>query len=164
MLDYKPQSEKNAIEKVLQAFAQTRLGGKLFITVFPEIDRRLMPITRGRVSTTLGGPAVLLHVRGAKSGVERTVPLLATKHGDLIVLIASKAGAANHPAWFHNIRANPDVEVTVRGARVPMQATIAEGEERERLWAMAVDNYSGYTRYQTRASNRTIPVVALRPR
>ena len=48
--------------------------------------------------------------------------------------------------------------------RVPMRATVAEGAERDRLWAMAVDNYSGYSRYQTRAGDRTIPVVALRPR
>src|SRR4029453_4754676 len=104
-----------------------------------------------------GQPVVLLPVRGAKSGEERTVPLLATKHGDLIVLIASKAGAPKHPAWFHNVEANPDVEVTLRGgahtaggggSRVPMRATIAEGEERDRLWALAIDNYSGYTRYQ----------------
>jgi deazaflavin-dependent oxidoreductase (nitroreductase family) len=164
MLEYTPQAQKTAVDKLLQSFAQTRGGGKLFITVFPEIDRRLLPLTRGRMSTGLGQPVVLLHVRGAKSGVERTVPLLATKQGDLIVLIASKAGAVSHPAWFHNVRANPDVEVTLRGERVPMHATIAEGEERDRLWAMALDNYSGYARYQQRAGDRTIPVVALRPR
>jgi deazaflavin-dependent oxidoreductase (nitroreductase family) len=164
MLEYKPQAEKNALDKLMQAFAQTPLGGKLFITVFPEIDRRLLPLTRGKMSTGFGQPVVLLHVRGAKSGVERTVPLLATKHGDEIVLIASKAGAKANPAWFHNVRANPDVEVTLRGDRVPMRATIAAGVERERLWAMANDNYSGYARYQQRAGDRTIPVVALRPR
>jgi deazaflavin-dependent oxidoreductase (nitroreductase family) len=165
MLDYKPQAQKNALDKLLQSFAQTTLGGKLFISVFPEIDRRLMPLTRGRMSTGLGQPVVLLHVRGAKSGVERTIPLLATKQDDLVVLIASKAGAVKHPSWFHNVRANPDVELTAQGQeRVPMRATIAEGEERERLWAMALDNYSGYERYQTRAGGRTIPVVALRPR
>src|SRR5947208_16066730 len=113
MLDYKPQAQKNAIDKALQAFAQTSLGGKLFISVFPEIDRRLMPLTRGRMSTGLGQPVVLLHVRGAKSGQERTVPLLATARGDLVVLIASKAGAGKHPAWFHNFRTNPVVEVTL---------------------------------------------------
>jgi deazaflavin-dependent oxidoreductase (nitroreductase family) len=164
MLEYKPQAEKNAFDRMLQALAQTRLGGKLFITVFPEIDRRLMPLTRGRLSTGLGQPVVLLHVRGAKSGIERTVPLLATKQRDTIVLIASKAGAAKHPAWFHNVKANPDVEVSVQGRdRVPMRATIPEGAERDRLWALAVDNYNGYERYQTRAGDRTIPVVALRP-
>ena len=164
MRDYRPQAAKSRPERVLQTFAQTPLGGKLFISVFPAIDRRLIPLTGGRVSTGLGQPIVLLHVRGARSGVERTTPLLATKQGDLIVLIASKAGARQHPAWFHNVKANPDVEVTVGGDRLPMHATIAEGEERERLWAMAVDHYSGYARYQERAGDRTIPVVALRPR
>lgn len=164
MRDYRPQAEKSAVDKLLQAAAQTKLGGKLFITVFPAIDRRLLPLTRGRLSTGLGQPVVLLHARGAKSGIERTTPLLATKQGDLVVLIASKAGAVKHPAWFHNVRANPDVEVTIEGRRRPMRATIAEGAERERLWAMACDNYSGYATYQRRAGDRVIPVVALRPR
>ena len=164
MRDYRPQAEKSRYEKVLQAFAQTPLGGKLFITVFPAIDRRLLPLTRGKLSTGLGQPVVLLHVRGAKSGVERTTPLLATKQGDLVVLIASKAGAVKHPAWFHNVKANPDVELTVEGRRRPMRARIAAGEEREQLWAMACDNYSGYTTYQRRAGGRIIPVVALTPR
>jgi hypothetical protein len=79
MLEYKPQAQKNAIDKALQAFAQTRLGGKLFISVFPQIDRRLMPLTRGRMSTGLGQPVVLLHVRGARSGVERTIPVVALR-------------------------------------------------------------------------------------
>ena len=107
---------------------------------------------------------MLLHVRGAKSGAERTTPLLATKEGDVVVLVASKAGAARHPAWFHNVRANPDVEVTMDGRRRPMRAQITEGEERERLWRIVCDHYSGYATYQRRAGDRVIPVVALRPR
>jgi hypothetical protein len=74
--DYKPQAEKTRVEKLLQSFAQSRLGGRLFITVFPAIDRRLLPLTLGRLSTGLGQPVVLLHVKGARSGVERTVPRL----------------------------------------------------------------------------------------
>jgi deazaflavin-dependent oxidoreductase (nitroreductase family) len=163
MRDYKPQSEKSRLEKLLQAFAQTTFGGKLFIGVFPAIDRRLLPLTRGKLSTGLGQPIVLLHARGAKSGIERTIPLLATKHGDTVVLIASKAGAPRHPAWFHNVRANPDVDVTMEGRRRPMRARVAEGDERERLWAAAVDHYSGYARYQQRAGARVIPVIALEP-
>lgn len=165
MRDYKPQSQKTRVEKLLQSFAQTPLGGRLFITVFPAIDKRLMPITRGRLSTGLGQPIVLLHVRGAKSGIERTVPLLATKTGDAVLVVASKAGAAKHPAWYHNVRANPDVEVTIDGRRRPMRAEIAAGgEERDRLWEIVCDNYNGYATYQRRADNRVIPVVALRPR
>ncbi|HEX4690392.1 MAG TPA: nitroreductase/quinone reductase family protein [Solirubrobacteraceae bacterium] len=164
MRDYTPQARKTRLEKLLQAFAQTRFGGKLFIGVFPDIDRRLLPLTRGRLSTGLGQPIVLLHARGARSGAERTTPLLATKHGELIVLIASKAGATAHPAWFHNVRANPEVDVTFDGRRRPMRARVAAGDERERLWAMACDNYSGYARYQERAGDRVIPVIAVEPR
>jgi deazaflavin-dependent oxidoreductase (nitroreductase family) len=164
MRDYTPQARKTRLEKLLQAFAQTRFGGKLFIGVFPGIDRRLLPLTRGRLSTGLGQPIVLLHARGARSGAERTTPLLATKHGELIVLIASKAGATAHPAWFHNVRANPEVDVTFDGRRRPMRARVAAGDERERLWAMACDNYSGYARYQERAGDRVIPVIAVEPR
>jgi F420H(2)-dependent quinone reductase len=162
--DYKPQAEKTRVEKLLQSFAQTPLGGRLFITVFPAIDLRLMPLTRGRLSTGLGQPIVLLHVRGARSGIERTVPLLATKTGETVLIVASKAGATKHPAWYHNVRANPDVEVTIDGRRRPMRAEIAaDGEERERLWGIVCDNYNGYETYQRRAAGRVIPVVALNP-
>jgi deazaflavin-dependent oxidoreductase (nitroreductase family) len=164
MRDYRPQADKTRVEKGLQAFAQTRLGGKLFISVFPAIDKKLMPVTRGKLSTGLGQPVVLLHARGAKSGVERTTPLLATKQGERIVLIASKAGAVKHPAWFHNVRANPEVDLTLDGVRRPMRARVAEGDERERLFAMACDNYSGFATYQRRAGTRVIPVVVLEPR
>jgi deazaflavin-dependent oxidoreductase (nitroreductase family) len=162
--DYKPQAEKTRVEKALQSFAQTRFGGWLFIKVFPDIDRRLLPLTRGRLSTGLGQPIVLLHVRGARSGIERTVPLLATKTGETVLLIASKAGAVEHPAWYHNVKANPDVEVTIDGKRRAMRAELPEGEERERLWRVACDNYSGYATYQRRAGARVIPVVALHRR
>jgi deazaflavin-dependent oxidoreductase (nitroreductase family) len=123
-----------------------------------------MPLTRGRLSTGLGQPIVLLHARGARSGIERTTPLLATKTGERILVVASKAGAIKHPAWYHNVRANPDVEVTVDGRRQPVRARIAQGDERARLWDIACDNYSGYATYQRRAGSRQIPVVVLEPR
>src|SRR3954453_5851745 len=163
MRDYRPQSEKNLAEKILQRIAQTRLGGKLFISVFPAIDRRLLPLSRGRLSTGLGQPIILLHTRGARSGVERTTPLLATKTGGTLLVVASKARATGHPGWFHNLRASPDVAVTVEGRRRPVRAVIAEGAERDRLWATVCDNYTGYAAYQRRAGARTIPVVKLVP-
>jgi F420H(2)-dependent quinone reductase len=164
MHDYRPQSEKTRFDRLLQAFAQTRAGGWLFINVLPAIDRPLLKLSRGRLSTGMGQTYVLLHARGAKSGIERTTPLLGTKSGDAILLVASKAGAARHPAWFHNVRAHPDVTVTVRGERRPMRARVAEGEERERLWAVVCDHYSGYAAYQARTGGRVIPVVLLEPR
>jgi deazaflavin-dependent oxidoreductase (nitroreductase family) len=164
MRDYRPQSEKTRADRLLQAFAQTRLGGWLFVTVFPAIDRRLIPWSKGRLSTGLGQTYVLLHTRGARSGLERVTPLLGTKTGDRIVLVASKAGAVHHPSWFYNVRANPDVGVTIGDARHAMRARVAEGEERDRLWAIVCDHYSGYAVYQRRSGSRIIPVVVLEAR
>ncbi len=164
MRDYQPQAEKSRLDKLLQSFAQTRFGGVLYLRVFPVIDRRLIPLTRGRLSTGLGQPIVLLHVRGARTGLERTVPLLATKTGETILLVASKAGSPHDPAWLHNVRANRDVDVTIEGHRRPMRAEIATGADRDRFWDVVCDNYSGYATYQRRAGHRLIPVVALTPR
>jgi deazaflavin-dependent oxidoreductase (nitroreductase family) len=161
---YRPQAEKSRFERLLQAFAQTRPGGKLFLTVLPAVDRRLLRVGGGRFSTGSGQPYLLLHTRGARSGLERTTPLLATQAGDTLLIVASRAGDVRHPGWLHNLRANPDVEITVRGRRHPMRAEVVEGDERESLWTIVCDNYSGYATYQRRAPGRFIPLVALTPR
>jgi deazaflavin-dependent oxidoreductase (nitroreductase family) len=140
------------------------VGGWLFITVFPAIDRKLIPLTRGRLKVALGQPILLLHTRGARSGQPRTSPLLYTSHGEGFLVVASKAGAAQHPAWYHNIRSHPDaVAVEIGGRRIPVQPRLVEGAERARLWQEANDNYNGYETYQSRAGNRIIPVVLLEP-
>lgn len=161
---FRGQADKSRFDRILQAFAQTRLGGKLFLTVFPAIDRRLMPLTGGRLRTGIGQPMLLLHSRGARSGQPRATPLLYTPRGEDLVLVASKAGADHHPAWYHNLRAHPDVEVAVAGRRRPVRAREAEGSEREQLWRLVNDNYDGYETYQRRAGSRRIPLIVLEPR
>jgi len=161
---FKGQADKNALDRAVQRFAQTKLGGLCFITIFPAIDKRLMPLTGGRLRVGLGQPILLLHARGAKSGQLRVTPLLYTQHGEKIILIASKAGAVAHPAWYHNLVANPDVEVEIAGKRRPVRARIAEGAERDELWAVVNDHYNGYDKYQERAGERVIPVVVLEAR
>ncbi len=132
--------------------------------MFPAIDRRLIPLTRGRVKVALGQPILLLHTRGAHSGQERTAPLLYTPHENGFIVVASKAGAEHNPAWYHNLRAYPDVvTVEIGGRRVPVRPHIADGAEREELWRIVNDNYNGYETYQERAGNRVIPVVLLEP-
>lgn len=157
-------AEKTRLDRALLAFARTRLGGKLFITVFPAIDKRIMPLTKGRVKIGVRQTVLLLHCRGAKSGQPRVVPLLYTPTGDRVVLVASKAGADHHPAWYHNVMAHPDVEIDIDGERRPMRARRVEGAEREELWRLVNDNYPGYDDYQARAGGRRIPVLALEPR
>jgi deazaflavin-dependent oxidoreductase (nitroreductase family) len=111
-----------------------------------------------------GSPPMLLldHV-GARSGVRRTSPLVYVSDGDDVVIVASKGGYPRHPAWYHNLMANPDVAVQVGARRRPVHARVAGPEERERLWPMAVRTYSGYTGYQER-TEREIPLVILEPR
>jgi deazaflavin-dependent oxidoreductase (nitroreductase family) len=110
-----------------------------------------------------GGPSMLLldHV-GAKSGVKRTSPLLYFDDGPNLVIIASKGGHPRQPAWFHNLRANPETTAQVGSERRPVRARVATPEERRRLWPQAVKSYGNYAQYQRR-TERQIPVVILEP-
>jgi deazaflavin-dependent oxidoreductase (nitroreductase family) len=112
----------------------------------------------------LGSPPVLLldHV-GARSGTKRTTPLLYVDDAPDVVIVASKGGHPHHPAWYHNLLANPDTTVQIGSQRRAVRARVATLEERERLWRMAVETYSGYRGYQER-TERAIPLVILEPR
>jgi len=107
---------------------------------------------------------LLLDHVGAKSGTKRTAPLLYVPDGDDVFIVASKGGFPKHPAWYHNLMANPDTEVQIRGERRPVHARVATPEERERLWPMAVKSYRGYADYQARSKGREIPLVVLERR
>ena len=164
MSSYRTQQQKSRIDKVLQASARTRVGGWLFINVFPVIDRWLIPRTRGRLKVAVGQPILLLHTRGAKSGQDRASPLLYTPHENGFIILASKAGAAHHPAWYHNIRAHPgSVTVELGGRMIAVRPRFVDEPERSELWRRANDNYNGYETYEQRAGGRIIPVVLLEP-
>jgi deazaflavin-dependent oxidoreductase (nitroreductase family) len=109
-------------------------------------------------------PTLLLTHVGAKSGQKRISPLTYTKgDGDDLVLVASKGGYPKNPAWFHNLKANPDTVVQVGREHRPVHARVATPEERERLWPRVVENYAGYADYQKR-TDRQIPLVILERR
>ena len=107
---------------------------------------------------------LLLDHVGAKSGTKRTSPLLYFTDGDDVVIIASKGGYPKHPAWYHNLMANPDTEIRVGGEQRRVHARVATPEERERLWPEAVRHYRGYEDYAARSKGREIPLVVLEPR
>ena len=108
-------------------------------------------------------PMLLLDHVGARSGVRRTSPLVYTRAGDDYVLVASKGGYPRHPAWFHNLKANPDTMVQIGTEHRRVHARVAGPEERDRLWKMAVRAYRGYEDYQARSKGREIPLVVLEP-
>jgi deazaflavin-dependent oxidoreductase (nitroreductase family) len=109
-----------------------------------------------------GAPLLLLTSKGARSGQTRINPLAYTRDGDRYVIIASKGGAPSHPDWYHNVVANPEVTVEVGPQRIPARATVAEGPERDRLYAAQAALMPGFAEYQ-RKTTRRIPVVILEP-
>lgn len=156
----------NWYERAAVGMASTRPGAWFFVNVAMRIDRVLVPLTGGRLSSCLGTRyhrqhLLLMTTTGAKSGRPRTVALLYFADGAGLVIIGSKGGHPRHPAWYHNVRAHPRVTVYARGARTECDAREVHGAERARLWARAVELYPGYATYQLRASMREIPVVVL---
>lgn len=107
-----------------------------------------------------GRPMMLLTTTGAKSGQPRTHPLVYTTDGDRLVVIASKGGADDNPAWYHNLRANPVVTVEVGNETYQARAMVPQGEERRRLFDQQAAIMPFFAEYE-RKTSRVIPVVVL---
>ena len=107
-----------------------------------------------------GRNLLLLTTTGAKSGVARTTPLVYSKDGDRMVIIASMGGAPKHPAWYLNLLAHPEVTVEVGTAKFVARTSVAEGAERDRLYAQQAAEMPAFTEYQQKTTRR-IPVVVL---
>lgn len=109
---------------------------------------------------------MLLTTTGARSGDERTTPLMFHRDGERLIVVASKGGAPDHPAWYHNLKANPRARVEIGAdtgiATLAVTAHEAEGDERERIWSDRVAMAPGFGEYQKQTSRR-IPVMVLEP-
>jgi deazaflavin-dependent oxidoreductase (nitroreductase family) len=129
------------------------------------LHRALLTVTFGRLGWQAGPMPVLeLTTTGRKSGKRHTVLLTSpVREGDAWVIVASRGGDDRHPAWFLNLRENPDVEVRLAGkARQRMRARVATPEERARLWPQVTSTHQGYAGYQEK-TDREIPLVLLEP-
>lgn len=115
----------------------------------------------GRVGAFASQPLLLLTHTGARSGRQRTNPLAYLADGDRFVVFASKGGSPTNPDWFHNLVANPTVTIEVGTERFDVEAEVAEGDERERLWKEQVSRNRNFSDYEARTS-RKIPVIVLR--
>ena len=107
-----------------------------------------------------GAPVLLLTSTGAKSGQQRTTPVVYQPDGERMVIFASKAGAPENPAWYHNLRANSTATVEVGTEKVEVEAVVTEGEERQRLFDKQKELMPQFADYEQKTT-RTIPVVAL---
>jgi deazaflavin-dependent oxidoreductase (nitroreductase family) len=110
-----------------------------------------------------GTQTLILTTTGRRSGEQRMHPLIYGRHGDDYLVVASKGGAPQHPAWYLNLEANPEVEIQVKGQKMPAQARTATPEERAELWPIMTKEWPAYDDYQ-RQTGREIPIVVLEPR
>ena len=107
-----------------------------------------------------GRSLLLLTTKGAKTGEERTSPLVYSRDGDRYVVIASKGGAPTHPAWYHNLRANPEVAVELGPEKFRARAHVADDAERRRLYDRHAERMPAFADYEKKTT-RKIPVVVL---
>ncbi len=125
---------------------------------------RVYKLTRGRVGGKYleGAPVALVETVGRKSGKVRTSPIVAGPDGDNLVVIASRGGVDAHPAWYLNLMASPETTIWWKGRKRRVRARHAEPGERDRLWKLMTDLYSGYNDYPG-MTEREIPVLVLEP-
>lgn len=126
-----------------------------------EFNERVIEEFRANAGVVSGfSKVLLLHHVGAKSGTERIAPLAYLADGDRYIIFGSKAGAPTHPAWYHNLLANPDVSIEVGVETIDVHAEELTGDERDRIYniqAMAVPQFAEYAA----KTDRVIPVIAL---
>ena len=152
--------------RAVRRFAATRVGDWLFANVLRRLDGPVYRLTSGRhtAANLLSGlPVVHLTTTGARTGRQRTVPVLGLPTPAGLAVIASNFGRPRQPGWYHNLRAHPGATVTVRGAVSRVHATEATGEVRERIWRAALEVFPGWASYERRAAGREITVFLLLP-
>lgn len=110
-----------------------------------------------------GTTILLLTTTGRRTGRPRTTPLIFRPDGERWVVVASKGGAPRHPGWYENLSANPEAMLQIRAEEVPVRASTAQGQGRERLWRLMGEVWPDYDRYQAR-TDRQIPVVVFQRR
>jgi deazaflavin-dependent oxidoreductase (nitroreductase family) len=158
-----PNARRGALYRAFARLSSTRAMGWLSRKVAWKLDPLLLRLTRGRVGMGMSLPTALLETRGARSGEQRRNAVIYFHDGERVTIVASKLGLPQHPAWFHNLRAHPDVTL---GGRPFTAHVVDDPSERDRLWQLADRVFSGYAAYRQRAAEagRTIPIVQLTPR
>lgn len=154
-------------QRLAMWLASTRVVVWIFSRTLHHVDRVLLNVSGGRLSIPgvfTGLPVVELTTTGAKTGEDRTVPVVGFRDGEKWILIASNWGDEAHPAWYHNLKANPEVTLSHDGQPNRYEAREATDDEREAYWRRAEEAYFGFDVYQQRAGDRVIPVVVLEPK
>ncbi len=147
-----------------QWLASTPLGARAFRPIQPSLDRLTLRLSGGRTTFTegvAGLPTVYLRTVGARTGLPREVPLIGLTIEDDIAVIGSNWGQGSHPAWVHNLNADPRATVSRHGRSAQVVAREAVDAEAERIWQAARQLYRGFRTYPDRTGGRVIRVFVL---
>jgi deazaflavin-dependent oxidoreductase (nitroreductase family) len=132
--------------------------------LFGDEHVRQYEATDGQTGYEWNGTQILiLRTKGRTSGEMRKAPLIFGRDGADYMIVASKGGAPDHPGWYKNLTAHPDIEIQVKGDVLPVRARTATAEEKARLWPVMVKEWPAYDKYQS-STTRDIPLVILSPR
>ncbi len=156
--------EPNAVQVAMQHIAATRPGAWLFARTMHQMDSALLRLSRGQVTlpgVMAGLPVLTVTTIGARTGQRRSAPLLGVPMGEDIAVIGTRFGQARTPGWYHNMRADPKVEVTYRNKTVKAIAREAGDDESKAIWDRARTIYVGYEVYANRIKNRRIHLMVL---
>lgn len=135
---------------------------KIFLKLGMAIHIFLYRLTGGKIGGKMGGAILLLDTVGARSGKQRTNPLLFFRAGDVYVITASAGGSPSNPGWYYNLRAHPKTTIQVMDQRLAVTASEAEPGERQRLWKQLVTHSPQFQSYESRTT-RKIPMLLLKP-
>jgi deazaflavin-dependent oxidoreductase (nitroreductase family) len=163
LLDYRVR-KPSAVQVAMQHVASTRAGAWVFARTLDHIDMVLLRLSRGRVTipeVLAGVPVVTVTTTGARTGQRRPAPLLGVPAGDDIAVIGTSFGQSRTPGWYHNMRVDPQVEVTYRDKTVKAIAREAGEEESRAIWDRARTIYAGYEAYASRIKSRQIHIMVL---
>lgn len=158
-----PYERRGRLYLAVARFSTTKVGAWLSVNVAWKVDPHLLRLTKGRLSTAGPLAAGLLESRGARTGKPRRNATLYFHDGERVIIIASKRGAPENPAWYYNVRKHPDI---VFGGLQFRAEAVEDEAERERLWDLGDRVFPQYADYRKQAGQaaRVIPIVRLIPR
>lgn len=156
-------NKKDTKDTEVQIFTeqQERIG-RFFIRYTAKVQVLIYKLSGGKLGNRFnGGPVALVTMIGKRSGKRRTLPLVFAKDGDRVILAASQGGMSSHPVWYHNLVANPEVEIQIGAKRMMMRVNEAKSSETNALWNKLDEIYPDFVEYRIRAkmNNRSIPLL-----
>ncbi len=160
-------ADAGPVRRAFRSLGARPAASRLFARTLHHLDRPVSRLTGGRhtfTSLTTGLTVAVLTTVGARSGRPRSLPLLGFTAAGGFVVIASNYGRPHHPAWYHNLLAQPRAELLLRGQRREVVARLTSGGQRAQLWALALTYYPAWEEYRRRVPDREIGIFLLTDR